>query len=82
LKEVSFLGHVITDGGIAVDPSKVRDVLNWSPPKKVPEIRSFLGLAGHYRRFIEGFSKIVKPLTTLLEKVRSLSGMKSVKLRN
>jgi hypothetical protein len=68
LKEVSFLGHIITDGGIAVDPSKVRDVLNWSPPKNVPEIRSFLGLAGYYRRFIEGFSKIVKPLTTLLEK--------------
>jgi hypothetical protein len=68
LKEVSFLGQIITDGGIAVDPSKVRDVLNWSPPKNVPEIRSFLGLAGYYRRFIEGFSKIVKPLTTLLEK--------------
>jgi hypothetical protein len=68
LKEVSFLGYIITDGGIAVDPSKVRDVLNWSPPKNVLEIRSFLGLAGYYRRFIEGFSKIVKPLTTLLEK--------------
>jgi hypothetical protein len=68
LKEVSFLRHIITDGGIAVDPSKVRDVLNWSPPKNVPEIRSFLGLAGYYQRFIEGFSKIVKPLTTLLEK--------------
>jgi hypothetical protein len=60
--------HIITNGGIAVDPSKVQDVLNWSPPKNVPEIRSFLGLAGYYRRFIEGFSKIVKPLTTLLEK--------------
>jgi hypothetical protein len=68
LKEVTFLGHIITDGGIVVDPSKVRDVLNWSPPKNVPEIRSFLGLAGYYRRFIKGFSKIVKPLTTLLEK--------------
>jgi hypothetical protein len=68
LKEVSFLGHIITDGEIAVDPSKVWDVLNWSPPKNVPEIRSFLGLAGYYCRFIEGFSKIVKPLTTLLEK--------------
>jgi hypothetical protein len=68
LKEVSFLGHIITDGGIAVDPSKVWDVLNWSQPKNVSEIRSFLGLAGYYRRFIEGFSKIVKPLTTLLEK--------------
>jgi hypothetical protein len=68
LKEVSFLGHIITDGGIVVDPSKVQDVLNWNPPKNVPEIRSFLGLAGYYRRFIEGFSKIVKPLTSLLEK--------------
>jgi hypothetical protein len=68
LKEVSFLGHIITDGGIAVDPSKVQDVLSWSLPKNVPEIRSFLGLAGYYRRFIEGFSKIVNPLTTLLEK--------------
>jgi hypothetical protein len=68
LREVSFLGHVISDGGIAVDPSKVQDVLNWNPPKNVLEIRSFLGLAGYYRRFIEGFSKIVKPLTSLLEK--------------
>jgi hypothetical protein len=68
LKEVSFLRHIITDGGIAIDPSKVRDVLNRSPPKNVPEIRSCLELVGYYRRFIEGFSKIVKPLTTLLEK--------------
>jgi hypothetical protein len=68
LKEVSFLGNIITDGGIVVDPSKVQDVLNWNPPKNVPEIRRFLGLAGYYRWFIEGFSKIVKPLTSLLEK--------------
>jgi ribonuclease HI len=68
LKEVSFLGHVITSGGIEVDPGKVRDVLNWEPPTTVSEIQSFLGLVGYYRRFIEGFSKIVKPLTSLLEK--------------
>jgi hypothetical protein len=68
LKEVSFLGHVVSNGGIAVDPSKVKDVLNWKPPTNVGEIRSFLGLAGYYRRFIEGFSKLAKPMTALLEK--------------
>jgi hypothetical protein len=70
LKEVSFLGHIITDGGILVDPAKVDDVLKWEPPRTVKEIRSFLGLAGYYRQFIEGFSKIVKHLTILLEKDR------------
>jgi hypothetical protein len=68
LKEVSFLGHVVSNSGISVDPSKVRDVLNWKPPTNVGEIRSFLGLAGYYRRFIEGFSKLDKPMTSLLEK--------------
>ena len=68
LKEVSFLGHVVSNGGIAVDPGKVQDVLNWKPPTNVSVIRSFLGLAGYYRRFIEGFSKLTKPMTTLLEK--------------
>ena len=68
LKEVSFLGHVVSNGGIAVDPSKMRDVLNWKPPTDVGEIQSFLGLDGYYRRFIEGFSKLAKPMTALLEK--------------
>jgi hypothetical protein len=68
LKEVSFLGHIVSNGGISVDPGKVNDVLNWKPPTDVGEIRSFLGLAGYYRRFIEGFSKLAKPMTSLLEK--------------
>ena len=68
MNEISFLGHVITIGGIAIDPEKVREVLNWEPPQEVLEIRSFLGLARYYRRFIENFSKIAKPLTALLEK--------------
>ena len=68
MKEISFLGHVVSNSGIAIDPSKVRDVLNWKPSTDVGEIRSFLGLAGYYRRFIEGFSKLAKPMTALLEK--------------
>jgi hypothetical protein len=68
LKEVSFLGHIVSNGGIAIDPSKVEGVLNWKPPTTVSEIRSFLGLAWYYRRFIEGFSKLAKPMTALLEK--------------
>jgi len=68
LKEVSFLGHVISEGGVSVDPGKVKDVLEWEAPQNVCEIRSFLGMAGYYRRFIEGFSKIARPLTKLLEK--------------
>jgi hypothetical protein len=68
LKQVAFLGHVISNGGISMDPSKVQDVLSWKAPTSVSDIRSFLGLAGYYRRFIEGFLKISKPKTELLEK--------------
>jgi hypothetical protein len=55
LKEVSFLGHIISEGGISVDPSKVKDVLSWNIPQNILDIRSFLGLAGYYKRFIKGF---------------------------
>ena len=53
---------------ISVDPSKIQDVLNWKTPESVPEIRSFLGLAGYYRRFVPEFSKIARPMTELLKK--------------
>ncbi|WVZ58342.1 hypothetical protein U9M48_008621 [Paspalum notatum var. saurae] len=68
LKEVSFLGHILSEKGVAVDPSKVEDVLNWKQPETVTEIRSFLGLEGYYRRFIKDFSKTAKPMTSLTKK--------------
>ncbi|GJU28487.1 putative reverse transcriptase domain-containing protein [Tanacetum coccineum] len=66
--EVQFLGHVVNRNGIHVDPSKVESVKNWKIPESSTEIRSFLGLAGYYRRFIKNFSKIAKPLTLLTQK--------------
>ncbi|MCI17029.1 RNA-directed DNA polymerase (Reverse transcriptase), partial [Trifolium medium] len=68
MKKISFLGHVISSEGIAVDPTKVNAVLQWSTPESISEIRSFLGLVGYYRRFIEGFSKLAMPLTQLTRK--------------
>ncbi|CAM8901825.1 unnamed protein product [Rhodiola kirilowii] len=66
--EIKFLGHVISKEGISVDPAKVEAILNWKTPKTVFEIRSFLGLAGYYRRFIENFARLANPLTRLTRK--------------
>ncbi|WVZ52267.1 hypothetical protein U9M48_003343, partial [Paspalum notatum var. saurae] len=68
LDQVPFLGHIVSKGGIVVDPSKISSVTDWKVPEVVKEVRGFLGLAGYYRRFIESFSKIAKPMTSLLEK--------------
>ena len=68
LKEVSFLGHIISAEGIRVDPVKIEAVMNWKPPRNVTEVRSFLGLAGYYLRFVQGFSVIASSLTRLLRK--------------
>jgi hypothetical protein len=68
LDTVKFLGHTISSNGISVDPSKVQEVMDWKPPISVHQIRSFLGLAGYYRRFIPDFSKIAKPMIELLKK--------------
>jgi hypothetical protein len=76
LTKVAFLGHIISTGGVSVDPGKVKDVLNWMPPTTISETRSFLGLAGYYHRFIKDFSKIAKPMTKLLEKNKAFEWTK------
>ncbi|GKA15536.1 putative reverse transcriptase domain-containing protein, partial [Tanacetum coccineum] len=68
IPKVQFLGHVIDSEGIHVDPAKIKSIKDWASPKSPMEIRQFLGLVGYYRRFIEGFSKIAKPMTKLTQK--------------
>ncbi|GJT39415.1 hypothetical protein Tco_0939280 [Tanacetum coccineum] len=68
LSKVQFLGYVIDSEGIHVDPTKIESIKDWASPKTLTEIRQFLGLAGYYQRFIEGFSKIAKPMTKLTQK--------------
>ena len=67
LTEVSFLGHIVSKEGIRVAPKKIEMVVKWKPPRNVTEVRSFLGLAGYYRRFVKGFSMIAAPMTRLLQ---------------
>ncbi|GKC88918.1 putative reverse transcriptase domain-containing protein [Tanacetum coccineum] len=68
IPKVQFLGHVIDSKGIHVDLVKIKSIKDWASPKSLTEIRQFLGLAGYYRRFIEGFSKIAKSMTKLTQK--------------
>ncbi|GKF55437.1 putative reverse transcriptase domain-containing protein, partial [Tanacetum coccineum] len=67
-EQLQFLGHVIDSKGVHVDPSKIEAIKNWAAPTTPTEVRQFMGLAGYYRRFIEGFSLISKPLTKLTQK--------------
>ena len=68
LEEVAFLGHIVNREGISIDLEKIKAKTEWQRPTNVTEIRSFLGLAGYYRRFIEGFSRLAAPLTRLTQK--------------
>lgn len=68
LDRVAFLGHVISEEGIVVNPSNVEVVRNWKRPKTITKVRSLLGLVGYYRKYVEGFSRIALPLTRLIRK--------------
>ena len=63
--KIQYLGHVVTKEGISVDPKKIKAIEDWSVPKDVTDVRSFMGITGYYRRLIEGFSRIENPITSL-----------------
>ncbi|XP_062118714.1 uncharacterized mitochondrial protein AtMg00860-like [Humulus lupulus] len=67
-EKVAFLGHIVSKNGVEVDPTKIEAVKYWPKPKSATDVRSFLGLVGYYKRFVEGFSKIATPLTNLTRK--------------
>ena len=65
---MSFLGHIVLEERIRVDPKKIEVIIEWKPPRNVTEVRSVLGLAGYYKRFVKGFSMTTTPMTRLLQK--------------
>jgi hypothetical protein len=67
-KKIHYLGHILSEEGVAVDPDRIRSIMEWPTPKDISDIRSFMVLAGYYRRFIKGFSKIGYPITALQKK--------------
>ncbi|KAH9294564.1 hypothetical protein KI387_038152, partial [Taxus chinensis] len=66
--KIQYLGHIILGEGIIVDPSKIRAIMDWPVPTIVTEVRNFMGLAGYYRRFVQDFSRIAQPITSLQRK--------------
>ena len=66
--KIHYLGHIILDEGISVDPEKIEAIMNWPTPRNVTDVRSFMEIFGYYRRFIEGFSKVAHSITSLQNK--------------
>ena len=78
-EKIQYLKHVVSKDGISVDPDKVKAIMECSVLKNVSDIRSFMGITNYYRKFIEGFSKISYPITSLENKVTNLSGLRSAR---
>ena len=77
LTKNAFLGHILSEDGVVVDPAKLEAITNWKQPTTITKVRSFLGLAGYYRRFIEGFLKIARPMTELTKKDKKFVWMEA-----
>ena len=75
-KQINYLGHVVGQEGVSTDPDKIKAVTEWPRPTTVTEVRSFLGFVSYYRRFIPNFSKVAKPLNTLLQNLEGTSNQK------
>ena len=66
--KIQYLGHIISEEGISLDPEKIESIMNWLTPRNVTDVTSFMGLVGYYQRFIEGFSKVAHAITSLQRK--------------